>query len=267
MVPLLATRLLVLLLGAPLLATAVAAGEAGSQAAPLPAPSREKGAPKTSEQSCLDRSIDALQARYEKVHDLSARFTQTTRAAHLGAVAPAPVTSRGHMVVAKPAKMRWVYEEPEKSLVVSDGKSLWIYDPADGEAQRLPVGEGFLSGAAVQFLLGRGDLRRDFQIRLVRCDEQQVELELVPREPATYEKLRVVADRHTGTVLRTEVDDLLGNVTVVELSQIETNQDPPPETFRFHAPKGVSVIELKAPATGRPPGTGSGERPRSTQTR
>ncbi len=223
-----------------------ARGETSEGRAETSAPPEPPGA------GCPDDSVDALQSRYEKVRDLRARFLQTTRPAHMGPIAPEPVTSTGHMVVAKPAKMRWEYETPEKSLVVSDGESLWTYDPAFGEAQRLRVSEGFLSGAAVQFLLGEGDLRRDFRITLVSCGEDSVELALSPRQPATYEKLRVVVDRTTGTLSRTQVIDLLGNVTIVELSQLETNVDPDPETFRFVAPEGVSVIELDPAGALRP---------------
>ena len=156
------------------------------------------------------------------------------------------------MVVAKPAKMRWVYEEPDESVVVSDGESLWIYDPAFKEAQRLPVGEGFLSGVAVQFLLGEGDLRRDFAIALIACDEGSAELELTPRTPASYEKLRIVAEPDTGSVVRTQIVDLFGNVTVLELSQLEINVNPDPALFRFVAPEGVAVVEIEPAGGVRP---------------
>jgi len=253
----LATTLLALLLAATGAAqTARAGGDPEPTApqrpaqAPAPSEARPEPAP-TPAESCLERTVDALQSRYEKVNDLRARFVQSTRPAHMGTITPDPVTSRGHMMVAKPAKMRWVYEEPDESLVVSDGASLWIYDPAFGEAQRLPVSEGYLSGAAVQFLLGEGDLRRDFEITLVGCEQGSAELELKPREAASYEKLRVVADPETGELSRTQIDDLLGNVTVVEFSQLETNVQPDPQLFRFVAPEGVSVIELEPSGASR----------------
>lgn len=221
----------------------IAAADASKPAQEAAAPGESRTG-EAAEAGCLDRTVDALQARYEGVRSVRARFVQTVRAAHTGGVAPEPVVSAGRMVVEKPARMRWSYEEPEESLVVSDGESLWMYDPAFGEAQRLPVGEGFLSGAAVSFLLGEGDLRRDFEISLVSCEEGSAELELVPREPATYERLHVVADPRDGTLSHTRVSDLLGNVTDVALSEIETNVATEPGTFRFEAPEGVSVIEL-----------------------
>jgi outer membrane lipoprotein carrier protein len=207
------------------------------------------GAPAADPPACLDRAVDAIQSRYESVQDFAARFEQVTRPAQLGAGSADPVASRGRVVVAKPARMRWSYETPEPSLVVSDGETLWIYDPAFGEAQRLPVDQGFLSGAAVQFLLGQGDMRRDFDISLDACDAERVQLLLVPREPASYEKLRVVASPESGDLERTEVHDLLGNVTAVSFHDVEFNRDPPADTFRFVPPEGVSVVDLSPTAT------------------
>jgi outer membrane lipoprotein carrier protein len=192
---------------------------------------------------CAERAAASVQARYEGVRDLQARFAQVTRQA--GAVPSAPKTARGSVVLAKPGKMRWTYEAPEPSLVVSDGVTLWIYDPAFREAQRLPVSQGYLSGAAIQFLLGEGDIFRDFHVTALACGDDSAELELVPREPATYEKLAVKVDATTGDITGTRLVDLLGTVIEVELSELKVDQSPPASLFRFEPPKGVRVTELQ----------------------
>lgn len=194
--------------------------------------------------ACRLRAVAAVQRRYEGIRDLRAKFVQRTRAAAVGTRATEPAISRGSVVVAKPSRMRWSYETPEPSLVVSDGQTLWIYDPGFKEAQRLPAGGGFLSGAALQFLLGRGDMEKEFSIRLVSCDETSVELELTPREPTSYEKLFLVVDPRSGDVFRTRIDDLIGNSTVVEFTDRQVNLDPPAEVFRFDVPAGVRIIDL-----------------------
>ncbi len=204
--------------------------------------------------ACVERAVEAIQRRYASLRDLRARFVQETRSVALGGASSSRATrSRGTVVLAKPGKMRWSYEAPEPSLVVSDGATLWIYDPARGEAQRFQVGEGYLSGAAIQFLLGAGDLRREFDLGAQSCDADAIELDLVPRRPAAYERLHVRADPATGHLLATQVIDLVGNVTSIEFSEIQVDRDPPAETFRFDPPSGVRVIELEAPAGGGSP--------------
>jgi outer membrane lipoprotein carrier protein len=225
-----------------------ASGLAAAQP-PGPAPGGAAAAPAT--QACITRAVAAIQKRYEAVRDLSADFVQTTRSVALGA-AGAATTSRGSVVFAKPGKMRWQYQEPEPSLVVSDGQWLWIYDPAHQEVQKLPVGEGFLSGAAIQFLLGEGEIQRDFAVTAQACSDARVELELVPRRDASYEKLRVRSDPATGELLETTVIDLFGNVTQIAFSGMRTNLGPNDQLFRFRAPEGVRVIELASPKPAAP---------------
>jgi outer membrane lipoprotein carrier protein len=195
------------------------------------------------ETDCTERATRAVQRRYADVKDLSARFSQTTQTVGPAATA-APSVASGRVVLAVPGRMRWTYEEPSPSVVVSDGETLWLYDPEFGEVQRLPVADaGYLSGAAVQFLLGRGDLARDFEITALRCEAERATLELVPRAPASYEKLRIEA-LSSGHVASTEIVDLLGNVTRVRFEDVRLNQEPAASTFRFETPEGVRVIDL-----------------------
>lgn len=193
--------------------------------------------------ACADETIDAVQRRYESIADFRADFVQTTRTVAL-AGAPGPETSRGTVVFAKPAKMRWSYTAPEPSLTVSDGETLWLYDPARAEVQRMSGIGGYFSGAAVQFLLGEGDVRRDFEITALACTAESGELELVPRADASYEKLRILVDRATGELRRSTVIDMLGNVTEIEFRDVRANQHPEDGVFQFTPPDGVEVIDL-----------------------
>ncbi len=201
-----------------------------------------------SELSCRDAVVASLQRRYESAKDLRADIVQTTRSVALGAGASEQMTSKGTVVFAKPGKMRWSYEEPEPSLVVSDGETLWIYDLVFREAQKLPATEGYLSGAAVQFLLGEGEIERDFEISALRCEKTIAELRLRPRKPGSYEKLHVLVNPQTGDLLKTTVFFVLGNVTEVAFFNIELNTDPAASVFRLDPPADVRVIELDGPS-------------------
>lgn len=206
------------------------------------------GADQPSELSCRGAVVSALQQRYESAKDLRADIVQTTRSVALGADSSEQMTSKGTVVFAKPGKMRWSYEEPEPSLVVSDGETLWIYDMVFREAQKLPATEGYLSGAAIQFLLGEGEIERDFEISALRCEPAIAELGLRPRKPSSYEKLHVLVNPQTGDLLKTTVFFVLGNVTEVAFFNIELNIDPAASVFQLDPPADVRVIELDAPS-------------------
>jgi outer membrane lipoprotein carrier protein len=211
---------------------------------------------------CAEALARRVQARYEDIRDLRARFEQTTHSVTLGTGAkPQPLVASGEVTFAKPGRMRWSYEAPEPSLVVSDGETLWLYDPEVAEAQRMSVKGEFLSGAAIQFLLGEGDLLASFHVSSSDCGEMLQEdatseepgrtltLELLPREPASYERLRLVVEPTGGEVRETTVEDLFGNVTRVRLLDVSTNRDPDPGLFRFAPPEGVRVLAPVRPSS------------------
>lgn len=191
---------------------------------------------------CAREVAGRVQARYEGVRDLEAHFVQRSLSVALGAGAPQTLEASGVAVFAKPGRMRWTYEKPEPSLVVSDGQTLWIYDPAAREAQEFPVGQGFLSGTAVQFLLGEGRILESFDVRAEGCGGREVRLFLKPHEETSYESLELLVDPAAGDVHATAVVDLFGNRTDVEFASLRVNQRPDAARFRFEPEPGVRVL-------------------------
>jgi outer membrane lipoprotein carrier protein len=190
------------------------------------------------------KTAKLIQSRYEGIRDIHANFVQTNESATFaGQPLMAPEPKSGHVIFAKPGKMRWSYLLPEPSVVVSDGQILWIYD-VDGESiTRLEVTAGYLSGAALQFLLGDGQILESFEVEATVCEKDHTSLDLIPKAEATYERLGLVADRVSGDIVATSVLDLLGNLTEIRFSEIEVNRDPKAETFRLEIPEGVEVID------------------------
>lgn len=194
--------------------------------------------------ACAAAVAERVQRRYDAVRDLRARFVQRTASVALGSAPAAAMESGGEVIFAKPGRMRWSYETPEPSLVVSDGEKVWIHDPAAREAQEMALGPEFLSGAAIQFLLGDGRLADEFEIAARGCGGAEVQLLLTPRRDSSYERLELRADAKTGEIHSTVVVDVLGNRTEVELSDVRTNTSPPASSFRFDPPEGTRVLSV-----------------------
>ena len=202
---------------------------------------------KAADPDCATLIASRVEQRYAKVKDLSAHFEQTTRRAALGGAAGDAIVARGDVLFAKPGKMRWSYESPEPSLVVSDGSTLWIYDPAAREVQKLPLAAGYLSSAGVQFLLGEGKLHEEFRVTATGCDDPIVTLDLLPRREAQYERLELRVDRASASVRETTVVDLFGNRTTITFGQLRENTGPAADSFSFAPPAGVRVISVPSP--------------------
>jgi outer membrane lipoprotein carrier protein len=195
---------------------------------------------------CAREVAGRVQARYEGVRDLEARFTQTSRSVAFAGAAQ-EMRARGVARFAKPGRMRWTYEEPEPSVVVSDGETLWIYDPVAKEAQEFPVGAGFLSGTAVQFLLGEGDILGAFEVGAEGCGTAAVRLKLRPRAEASYESLELLVTPASGDVRETAVIDLFGNRTDVIFESMRSNLQLDPAEFRFEPGPDVRVLRAEPP--------------------
>lgn len=194
---------------------------------------------------CAAEVAARVQARYDGVQSLRARFVQRTRnVAFGGDSGPEAEPARGRVEFAKPGRMRFEYEAPDPSLVVSDGKTLWIYDPTAKEVQVLPVDQGFLSAAAIQFLLGQGRLVESFEVSALACAPDRSELGLRPRAEATYDRIEIAVDPN-GWIRESTVLDLLGNRTHLAFDDIETGGALGAERFRFEPPAGVRVLTLE----------------------
>lgn len=194
---------------------------------------------------CASEAVASVQRRYESVRDLEARFEQRTQSVALGTGAASATTqSSGRVVFAKPGRMRWAYERPRQSLVVSDGEVMWLFDPESGEAQRLPVTSGYLTGAALSFLFGEGRLADEFVVTADDCADDIASLVLVPRKEASYERLGLGVVRSTGAIRSTSIVDLFGNVTQVSFEDLQTNRAPPASAFEFVPPEGTRVVDL-----------------------
>ncbi|MFP6654993.1 MAG: outer membrane lipoprotein carrier protein LolA [Myxococcota bacterium] len=185
-----------------------------------------------------------IQSRYDEIRDFEANFEQVVAAVTFaGQSLMSDEPKMGHVILAKPGKMRWTYQSPERSVVVSNGKWLWIYDVEGQSITRLEVTDGFLSGAALQFLLGDGDILESFDVVAVECSAEQVTLALHPKREATYQRLGLVADPRTGDLIATSILDLFGNRTQIRFSDARLNREPAADTFEMEIPDGVELID------------------------
>ena len=234
-------------------------GLVGSLAGEGKAEEAKAATAEAAESSCGEGVAEAtalrIQSRYDGIRDIHANFVQVNESATFaGQPMMTAVPKKGRVVFAKPGKMRWTYLSPEPSVVVSNGSLLWIYDVDGQSITRLEVTEGFLSGAALLFLLGDGQILESFEVYATECEADRVVLELVPKADATYERLGLEADPKTGQLIATSVLDFFGNLTEISFSETRVNLDPKPETFEMEVPDGVELIDYADFSNSSPPG-------------
>ena len=79
-------------------------------------------------------TLNGLEERYRKAGTLQATFLE--RYSENGVQVK---VESGTAYFLRPGRMRWEYEQPEKSLFLVDGKYVWFYAPADHTATRMPA--------------------------------------------------------------------------------------------------------------------------------
>lgn len=185
-----------------------------------------------------DRLVDALQAKYNRLSSLAASFVQIH-------TAPGERTRResGQLLLRKPGRMRWDYDGAEKKLYLSDGKSVYEYVPADGYATRMSLRDSDDWRAPFAFLLGRGNLRQDFQRIEVDVESPSRAgnrvLRLTPKREQEFRVLLVEVDPVSLQLARLSFVDRQGARSDFIFDSIRENV--PAAEARFALPSGVEV--------------------------
>ena len=206
---------------------------------PPPAPETPPAAPPAAA-SELDRLIDGVESRTSTITDYEAKFSQEVRRKHL----PRPLKRSGTVFFKKPGMMRWDYQVPERVYYISDGDVLWSYEAREKLAYKLPVRDSELY-SALKFLFGQGELRAEFDIRLIDAPDGLRGLELTPKVPqGGYTKLVLEVSPKTFDIRSTVLFDPVGNESRIRFEGVKTGRVLKAEAFQFTPPAGVRVEDL-----------------------
>ena len=188
----------------------------------------------------------ALQAKYDRIRDFSADFTQQ----YESGVLKRKITESGKVQVKKPGKMRWDYAQPEKKIFVSDGSTIYLWVPADNQVTRSAVPKQDEATTAVLFLVGKGDLTRDFNVSFApNAPEGAHALRLDPKLPERdYDWLRIVVDQNSLQIRELTAADRQGGQSTFLFSNFKENVGIADSAFAFKIPKGADVIDAGAPS-------------------
>ncbi len=193
-------------------------------------------APSASAEEFLRR----LQQRYETVDTFSAEFTQIFSSQGI------EQRESGRLIMKKPGKMYWEYQQPARKVFVSDGAAAYFYVPAERQVMVTELSPED-TDTPLLFLFGKGDLSRDFEVSF-EAEEESREvgyrlLRLEPRQPrGDFSRVLLEVDPSTLRISRLSVIEPIGSRNDYLLSGVEENIRVPDRTFRFKIPPGVEVI-------------------------
>ena len=219
------------MLAALLIATSVIS-TIGSSRAVMRAPETIGAAPAE-----LKSLLERLQRHYQETDSFSAAFKETV--ARVGAP---PKDRSGTVYYHKPGRVRFDFGDPQPETVVSDGILLYDYDPGLNQVMETPIKNAIKTQAAAAFLLGVGNVERDFKASepASPANDGLTHLLLTPKTGG--DQIELGLDPHTLNIMTLKLADALGNTTELRFSEIRTNVTIEPSRFVFKAPDGADIV-------------------------
>jgi outer membrane lipoprotein carrier protein len=193
------------------------------------------------EGSPADEIADRLQKSYDAAVDFSADFRQETEVKTLNR----SLKAFGKVTFKRPGKMLWSYEEPKGQFVLADGKHLYFYQPEQNQIIKTPLQSAFRSDIPLSFLLGIGNLKKDFNAALKATEETQYLLRLEPKgESGGLSEILLGVSKGSFDILWASVRDAAGNLTTIRFSGLRKGVGVSDSLFRLQVPQGVDIVEL-----------------------
>lgn len=201
---------------------------------------------KTLEQRSSHDLLAKVQTSYDRLTTISAKFHQDS---YLASLDQAEV-SQGKVQFSKPGKMNWHYKYPDEQVFVVKDQTLWLYQPVDNQVTIDNFKDVIISDLPVAFLMGIGDLRRDFKLKSACSGSDGLILDLQPGAPDTAKQselkgFKLVVRESDFLPLGALVTDVSGNQTAIMLQELELNPAISEKAFATSFGHGVDVIDRR----------------------
>jgi len=199
------------------------------------------GSSGAAENNNADAVVDKLQKNYDATADFVADFRQETEVKTVNR----SLKSAGKLSFKRPGKMLWRYDEPKGQFVLADGKNLYFYQPDQNQVIKSPLKNAFRGDIPLSFLLGLGNLKKDFNSTLKSSDANQYVLRLEPKgEAGGFTEILLAVNKSSFDISSVSVRDAAGNLTSVRFSNMRKGVGLKDSLFEVEIPKGADVVEL-----------------------
>lgn len=148
----------------------------------------------------------------------------------------------GTLLLKKPGRMRWNYDEPAGKVFVLDGKFAWFYTPGDSQAQKVPAKELDDLRSPLRFLLGHTQLRKELDNLAVTPDPAGFRITGVPKGMEQRLKLLTLDVSPSGAIQEMRLEEVDGSVTGFTFSDMQENVPVKDSDFTFTSPEGVGIV-------------------------
>ncbi|MBU8911529.1 MAG: outer membrane lipoprotein carrier protein LolA [Desulfobacterales bacterium] len=183
--------------------------------------------------------LTAIENKYSG-KSFEANFTQISRLAALDITEKAS----GRASFSHPGKMRWEYMKPEHHVIITNGKSLWIFRPEENQIMQGDASQFFKSGAGGSFLSDISLIRKNYTINIKEITADYVEIDLIAKiKNANISSIVIRISQKNSEIERVVTYNPYDDTTLFEFSDIQFKKINP-DVFEFKVPYGVNIIKM-----------------------
>lgn len=185
-----------------------------------------------------DQAAAQLRKQLDAMNTLQGDFVQTT----YDKKGVEQETSSGNFMLMRPGKFYWKTLEPMQQLLVSNNKTIWLYDPDLETVNERAFTDDLRETPALLLSSDIEQLRKSFTVTRDEKDTSAEKYTLTPKvTDGMFQHLTLVFKANQLTEFA--IQDSLGQLTRCVLTNVQRNKTLPEEKFFFVPPEGVEILK------------------------
>jgi outer membrane lipoprotein-sorting protein len=216
--------------------------EANQSKEPLKEVKRSPAAAKADAKDLLERVEKKYVTHYIKIK-VNSEVTQ--------ALLERTKTYSGDLFLAPESRFKLDVKEPNKHMLLMNGKNIWVVDyPLDETQDKMQIlhsnsAKNLKNQAFLDIFSGVGNLQKRFKIESSDKKDDEITYKLIPKKKdEQVEKVELKLDSEAELISTVSFWDSLGNKTQLQFSKQEFDDTVPKEIFDFKPPKDASITNL-----------------------
>ncbi len=175
----------------------------------------------------------------EPVKGIQASFTQEVK----DAKSMAQQQNKGELKAMEPNQFYWETAEPYPQKIITDGKTLWVYDSDLQQVAIKPFEENYSKTPAMLFAGNAAVISQQFTVEKIQGVAQGFRLLPKKQQRDLFVSLDMVFEKSVPVSMT--ILDAMQQKTTINFSNVTINPALPGDAFHFEAPAGVEVIKEK----------------------
>jgi len=199
----------------------------------------------TAAQGELDRDfiVRQLARTQREIEDFTADIVQEKRISFLRK----EIVSRGVMEFKRPDKVLIELFDPDPSLMVVDGNSLWLYFKRERIAQRYRVANNPMLKRYLMILDNPFKVGWE-KLTSVRREGDSAVLEFIPEQgEAIFSKIVLWVSTGDWLIRKLALHEKSGDLTILSYENIRVNTGIPDSHFKLELPADVEILQPTQP--------------------